>query len=289
MSEPSGSDALREHFIQQPIIPWRCVRCLWCDPTVLLDPVIFQITMAVAGLILVAFGLERQEELSIITAGLITVYCVLIKLLRYACERLIVLENPCSWPHVSDAQADIWRAAFADFAHDCASSQHLYDQRLTVLDVYRVSNPSLEESFQETQNELQSHDPNIKRLYHGTSAFAVKQVAADGFQLPWKPGMFGRGVYFADTPLKSWQYSTVGFILVCDVALGCVQEARYANRLTSSLGMGYDSVVGLPRAQGGSLRIPEWVVYKTSQAIPRLLRSCTSWSRSSILIYIGHA
>lgn len=241
--------------------------------------------MLVGSLITVAFGVEDQEYLAITTVLLLIVFVLMLKLLRRAVDRMIALENPCTWQHVSDAEADLWRAAFADFVHACASSQHLYDHRLTVLDVYSVSNPNLEASFQRVQNELTSDDPNIKRLYHGTSAFAVKQVVAGGFHLPWKPGMFGKGIYFAGTPLKSWQYSTVGFILVCDVALGHEKRAFEANpglsqqnlQISSSHSSGYDSVVGLPREEGGSLRIPEWVVYNASQALPRvLLRVCRS-------------
>ena len=63
-------------------------------------------------------------------------------------------------------------------------------------------------------------------------------ILADGFRLPSHAGMFGRGIYFADTPLKSLQYTggTFGcvgggrrYMLVCDVELGNPLETTSAN------------------------------------------------------------
>ena len=45
----------------------------------------------------------------------------------------------------------------------------------------------------------------MERLFHGTSKDAAHAIVADGFRLPTHGGMFGAGIYFADTPLKSLQ------------------------------------------------------------------------------------
>jgi len=104
--------------------------------------------------------------------------------------------------------------------------------------------------------------------------------------------MFGRGVYFADTPLKSLQYTggklcgCVGdgrrYMLVCDVELGNQLETTSAKSslkpetdlrrggVPALLGQrSFDSVAAKPSLLG--LRAPEFVVYKPAQAWPRYL------------------
>merc|ERR1712232_1142960 len=101
-------------------------------------------------------------------------------------------------------------------------------------------------------------------------------------------GMFGKGIYFAQTPLKIWQYSQVSshdtqFMLVCDVALGTETEMKVAGapprkikllnsiRCRSPCCPECDSVTGVTRDHGGSLRALEHVVYNPDQALPRYL------------------
>ena len=67
-------------------------------------------------------------------------------------------------------------------------------------------------------------------LFHGTSEDSARAVVAGGFRLPSSAGMFGRGLYFADCPLKSLQYASLPlglgaccgerYMLVCSVELG---------------------------------------------------------------------
>ena len=104
--------------------------------------------------------------------------------------------------------------------------------------------------------------------------------------------MFGRGIYFADTPLKSLQYTggklggCVGgdrrYMLVCDVELGNQLETTSAKSslepetdlrrsgVPALLGQrSFDSVAAKPSLFG--LRAPEFVVYKPAQVRPRYL------------------
>eukprot|EP00427_Karlodinium_veneficum_P025152 CAMPEP_0169119066 /NCGR_PEP_ID=MMETSP1015-20121227/31345_1 /TAXON_ID=342587 /ORGANISM="Karlodinium micrum, Strain CCMP2283" /LENGTH=264 /DNA_ID=CAMNT_0009181895 /DNA_START=24 /DNA_END=818 /DNA_ORIENTATION=+ len=96
---------------------------------------------------------------------------------------------------------------------------------------------------------------NMMRLFHGTSPPNAKSIVMNGFSLPSKAGMFGKGIYFAKTPLKSVQYArkatpTFGLwnrvtgwfytdddgptgehqaMLVCDVYLGSARRVSWPN------------------------------------------------------------
>lgn len=52
------------------------------------------------------------------------------------------------------------------------------------------------------------------QLFHGTSMENALKIAKSGFQIPTKKGMFGRGVYFADTPLKSANFAPENLYLI---------------------------------------------------------------------------
>jgi len=121
-----------------------------------------------------------------------------------------------------------------------------------------------------------------ERLFHGTSAANTRNIIQEGFKLPTRAGMFGKGIYFAKCPLKSANYSREefslsgvvagigrfmnqglkqalqqqeGHMLLCDVHLGRVRTVKRANNkldpakdlksdwLTGLLGYGdYNSV-----------------------------------------------
>jgi hypothetical protein len=89
------------------------------------------------------------------------------------------------------------------------------------------------------------------QLFHGTSLEKALRITLNGFKLPTKTGMFGRGVYFADCPLKSSNFSPDetmgslsrifndglwnalftkkgGHLLLCDVYLGKSKTLRRA-------------------------------------------------------------
>eukprot|EP00443_Scrippsiella_acuminata_P018211 CAMPEP_0115305320 /NCGR_PEP_ID=MMETSP0270-20121206/71960_1 /TAXON_ID=71861 /ORGANISM="Scrippsiella trochoidea, Strain CCMP3099" /LENGTH=230 /DNA_ID=CAMNT_0002723519 /DNA_START=45 /DNA_END=737 /DNA_ORIENTATION=+ len=148
------------------------------------------------------------------------------------------------------------------------------------------------------------------QLFHGTSIGNALKICRSGFQLPRKAGMFGRGVYFADCPLKSanfapdsatasFQYfreygleglwkKTRGQMLLCDVYLGRSKTMRKAcseldpsndlkpsswfEKIACALSGSeeYDSVY-VPGGWFGAVRVTEYVVYKEHQGIPRYL------------------
>lgn len=148
------------------------------------------------------------------------------------------------------------------------------------------------------------------QLFHGTSIDNARKIVTSGFKLPEKAGMFGRGVYFADCPLKSARFAPdhargsvkrlfehgfsgfrkkmIGQLLLCDVYLGHSKTLRRAcKRLNpatdlkptswfekvSSAVSGveeYDSAY-VPGGWFGAVKVCEYVVYQEHQAIPRYL------------------
>lgn len=91
-------------------------------------------------------------------------------------------------------------------------------KRLRVRSVYALDVP------QQLLDRFVNDDPDIRQLYHGTPSLdAVKGIVRDGFRLPSKlqNNMFGPGVYFAQVPQKSFDYTnSKGYVLICAVALG---------------------------------------------------------------------
>lgn len=148
------------------------------------------------------------------------------------------------------------------------------------------------------------------QLFHGTSMGNALKICKSGFQLPQKAGMFGRGVYFADCPLKSanfapdsstgsfqylreygisglWKKKT-GQMLLCDVYLGQSKTLRRAcskldpsndlkpsswfERIACALSGSeeYHSVY-VPGGLFGAVNVSEYVVYQEHQGIPTYL------------------
>lgn len=108
-------------------------------------------------------------------------------------------------------------------------------------------------------------------LFHGTSAGAASKIVREGF-VKSSNGWYGPGVYFADDPRTSDQYTRKGYaddgcsvVLLCRVVLGNVAAYR------SSTAGAADSLVGgggfLPKeliVQDEAQIYPEYVVYYTT-------------------------
>merc|ERR1712048_619233 len=93
--------------------------------------------------------------------------------------------------------------------------------------------------------------------------------------------MFGAGVYFADNPRKSWNYSKQSgcpYLLVCDVALGRRKKLQSGSALTAAdmnkqlrFTKEFDAVQGLTNSEGGTLYNPEFIIYNPDQSIPKFV------------------
>ena len=138
--------------------------------------------------------------------------------------------SPAVWRHtqvVTDA-AEMER--LREFvAAQCATQASKYRFGMELHDAWRVENSALDASFAdfEAAHAAADKERNVRRLFHGSLKDNVHAIHYDGFRLPIHAGMFGKGVYFADCPLKSLQYAGLGFccggrryMLVCDVELG---------------------------------------------------------------------
>lgn len=183
------------------------------------------------------------------------------------------------WPGVTEVEPGTTEySEIVNYFHSCEQSwAHKYDFRLRVMNIYQFGRS-------------QKFRAGAGLLFHGTTWESALAIVCDGFRLPKHPGMFGKGIYFADCPLKSYQYTRAGLgectgclgrgglILMCPVRLGNTRPERAANAglsgynrnslwacLTFQTGA-YDSVVGVEAEQGGALRVPEYVVYDPAQA-----------------------
>lgn len=115
--------------------------------------------------------------------------------------------------------------------------------------------------------------PNIRRLYHGTTATSLASIVRRGL-VCGTHGMFGGGIYLAPDFMKAWGFSGYGrqhYVLLVDAALGNVKVVEHAN---SSMGahiwqQGFQSVAGargLTASYGSSkLHYDEFVVYYRDQ------------------------
>lgn len=214
---------------------------------------------------------------------------VLVFVIVFFLMRLLVgirPDDPSNWPYVTEVsktskefqeQCDFFGAA-------CMPGEGKFDFSLGVANLYRVERGS-------STSAVEGAD-SIRPLFHGTQWESAKGIICDGFRLPEKGGMFGKGIYFADCPLKSWRYCFAskalsklvpkttgrgGLILMCWVNLGVTREERTAAPgLTGYKQWGfwhwwqggrgaYDSVVGVEEERGGALRMPEYVVYSPKQ------------------------
>lgn len=115
------------------------------------------------------------------------------------------------------------------------------------------------------------------KLFHGTSGANALSIIKDGFRLPKHAGMFGRGVYFADCPLKSATFAPdaehlslkrllqdgvtgwvkgkkqKGQLLLCDVYLG---NSKTLRRSASKLDPANDLKPSWPLQQLRDLGVP---------------------------------
>lgn len=196
----------------------------------------------------------------------------------------------------------LWRTIVAFVERRSRNSWTHYGYKVVVKKVWRIPSNATLKSMEQKALDLGRPTP----LFHGTSVENAARIIKDGFQLPKKHshgGMFGKGIYFAETPLKSVNYArkeslfsrTIGWffgnpksggglqMLLCDVHLGrswCLRLGarprltKYdlkAGRLSKLCGLGDYHSVYVPGGFFGAVRVTEYVIYEKWQAIPRYL------------------
>lgn len=112
----------------------------------------------------------------------------------------------------------------------------------------RIKRATTLKRFKENNSDFK--DPNVQLLWHGTQIGNVGGILTNGFKLPPRNGMFGRGIYFADRVSKSAQYcggggpGSKGVLFLCAVNLGKMYKATGGMNGLNAPPQGYDSVMG---------------------------------------------
>ena len=122
-------------------------------------------------------------------------------------------------------------------------------------------------------------DPGRSELkFHGTDEAATQAIAENGFRLPQRPGMYGKGIYFATDSSKSAQdIYTKGSdqLLICDVLLGKSKTVDRAHNTMTAKRLkeeGYDSLYAKRGTrETGGVKYDEFVVYHKHQALPKYI------------------
>ena len=176
----------------------------------------------------------------------------------------------------------------ATVATAVASQAHMYDFSMALHAAWELDCGEQRAAFDALRAEWAAQTPpresNVRQLFHGTRMENAHGIVTGGFRLPRHSGMFGKGLYFADTPLKSLQYTGISwgwrYMLVCEVELGNSKTQRGAKddkkedleRGWLPTVMGQRSFQSVTAATGlGGVRVPEYVVYDASQAVPKYL------------------
>lgn len=195
-------------------------------------------------------------------------------------------------------------------------TESVYNRRLHVLAVYRVRNEELEARFAQSVSEIPSagglsgmleslmpsaanarpavgagshrRSANVQQLFHGTSMRNARAITRSGFKLG-RRGMFGKGCYFAQSPLKSWNYSVsfgqgAGILLLCDVALGRSLKAKHpagklepgAPELRRGSFLNRRAYSSVHAPAGKAVRVDEFCIYDPALALPRYVIHCTN-------------
>lgn len=199
----------------------------------------------------------------------------------------IALSTVAEWPgirgQVIGSELESIRGLFAERCREYANN---YEFSLILDRAFQVSSAPLEEQFDVfcEAHRRKGKVSNRHQLFHGTARSSAKSIIEHGFRLPRHGGMFGKGLYFANTPLKSKQYTGWhGAILLCEVELGNSKTLRipdnelapetHLQRNWFMRAIGNRSFDSVTASDGilGCVRVPEYVIFKPEQVVPRYL------------------
>lgn len=219
-------------------------------------------------------------------------------------HELFTLQNPTAWWNVeTEPVGGVEMEQLRKLLHARSRTGSEYNFAVELVTAYQVHRPEEEKKrFEAFQDHLvkKGRPCEISRLFHGTSVPSAREIIKNGFRLG-NAGMFGGGLYFAETPLKSILYSNerpvnnFQVMLLCDVLLGRTRELKSAKsdmdprkdlfaeqRQVYRWGLLFykdlvpqihDSVMAVPSKLLPflSVRTPEFVVYRKEQAVPRYI------------------
>jgi poly [ADP-ribose] polymerase len=167
------------------------------------------------------------------------------------------------------------------------ASTHTY--KLELLEVFSIRKPSQDEN---DIDNLFKKAPDHRLLIHGSRMANLMGILSEGLHIP-KPSqvsngsVLGRGIYFADSISKSFNYcytgstNDIGFIILCEVAMGSnphvVTQATYGDQpkkeYTSRLAQGQSGPISTENLEcdGIQMRVPTGKMSKTDASVSGFL------------------
>jgi len=197
----------------------------------------------------------------------------------------------------------LWNKVVATISsHVTSKHRRHYKFRIEVKKIWMIPMNGTLKSYEEQAQKIGEATP----LFHGTSVSNAANIIKNGFQLPRQHkhgGMFGKGIYFAECPLKSVHYtkppgcysricswfnntpnSGHRQMLLCDVYLGRSKSVWFTARpklnpavdlkadwLTSMLGYDDFQSVVAGESMFSPVKVTEYIIYNPCQAIPKYL------------------
>jgi len=153
--------------------------------------------------------------------------------------------------------------------------EHNWRPKITRIE--KVRNEKLEKIWKTAKAKM--FYPDFSALkFHGTNASAVEAIIKDGFKLPTRAGMYGKGIYFATDSSKSANTLYTqgsGMLLLCEVLLGNVKQVRSSDSTITDAQLKrehFDSIFAPrnSRSTGGVVN-DEFVIYDPDKALPRYI------------------
>ena len=149
------------------------------------------------------------------------------------------------------------------YVHNTHASTHI-NYTLEIEQIFRMDKP-------EETARFKTEIGNIQLLWHGSRLTNYVGILSQGLRIappeaPVTGYMFGKGVYFADMVSKSANYcctsktSNTGLMILCEVALGNINEKFGADYYASNLPPGKNSTKGVGRSapRGGEYIEGAW-------------------------------
>lgn len=197
--------------------------------------------------------LNKEGELMALLRNVEIIYTILNEVEGYKMNR-----NEFNYSHLNmtiealDHQSDEFQL-IETYVRNTHSDIHKIYQ-LSVVEVFRIARDGDSERYAP----FEQFD-NRKLLFHGSRlpnfvGILKNGLVIDSPNIPTIPGMFGRGIYFADVVSKSANYchaglyGETGLLLLCQVALGTMKDCLTANS-SIKLRPGKDSVRGIGKME----------------------------------------
>ncbi|CAF1493205.1 unnamed protein product [Didymodactylos carnosus] len=153
---------------------------------------------------------------------------------------------------------------------------------IKIISIEQIKNPHLEETYESMKQlmakQCENENPNERELYHGTRDDGINGILEYGYddRFYHRDGAWGHGSYFADTPIKSHEYTAKSSkdhtrtIYYNKVLLGKQFKMDEIDQHLAAAPKDYHSI------HGTVFKFDEYVVYRYGQALPYIKITYTS-------------